>query len=62
MARYATKEEKITCKNCMVEFTERELVEGNWCPRCDKHPFSGLSLNVLQEAFRRRGGTLRLDD
>jgi len=31
MTRYATAEEKITCKNCTVEFTEREIADG-MCP------------------------------
>ncbi len=50
MARYATTEEKITCKNCTVEFTNRELADG-MCPRCDKYPFSGVSLKDLKRAF-----------
>ena len=51
MTRYATLEEKITCKNCMVEFTERELDHG-MCPRCFKYPVSGLSFQMLKRAFR----------
>lgn len=50
MTRYTTTEEKITCKHCQVEFTNRELTDG-MCPRCDKYPFCGVSLEDLKRAF-----------
>ncbi len=47
MARYVTTEEKITCKNCTVEFTERELVE-EMCPCCHMYPFKCLNIHELR--------------
>ncbi|KKN25195.1 hypothetical protein LCGC14_0887210 [marine sediment metagenome] len=46
MTRYATAEEKITCKNCTVEFTEREFGKGRTCPSCFKNPFRIFKLRV----------------
>ena len=47
MTRYVTMEERITCKNCTVEFTERELVE-DMCPCCHMYPFKCLNIDELR--------------
>ncbi len=59
MTRYATMEEKITCKYCMVEFTERELTTNKSCPQCLQNPFKVMNLQEIQRAFREPKMQLR---
>ncbi len=48
MTRYVTNEEKLTCKYCEVEFTERELIESErMCPRCNQYPFDARHMNKV---------------